>query len=141
MLRPFALTMPAVTVLSRLNGLPTASTHSPTRMESLLPNTTKGRRVSSILSSAMSVLGSEPTNFALYSRLSAIVTLMSVLRSTTWWLVTMYPSGDMMTPEPEDPVSEPPPHTLPPVWIRALILTTAGVETSAASIKSVGEEE
>ena len=34
---PFALTIPAVTVVVRLNGLPTASTHSPTRRESELP--------------------------------------------------------------------------------------------------------
>ena len=37
MLRDFAEIIPAVTVLFRLKGFPTARTHSPTRMLSLFP--------------------------------------------------------------------------------------------------------
>ena len=37
MLRPLALTIPAVTVEVKLSGLPTANTHSPTRTSSEFP--------------------------------------------------------------------------------------------------------
>jgi hypothetical protein len=40
MSRPIAETMPAVTELPRPNGLPTATTHSPTRVWSESPNAT-----------------------------------------------------------------------------------------------------
>ena len=36
--RPLAVTTPTVTVLSRLNGLPTTITQSPTRRRSLSPS-------------------------------------------------------------------------------------------------------
>ena len=58
-LRPFALMMPEVTVKVRLSpsGLPTASTHSPTRAASLLPSGAGVRLSASILRTARSVFG------------------------------------------------------------------------------------
>jgi hypothetical protein len=63
-----ALTMPAVTVLSRPNGEPIAMTHSPTLRRSTLPILTHGSAVASILSSATSVRWSLPMILALSRR-------------------------------------------------------------------------
>ena len=41
--------------------------------------------------------------FASNSRLSGSVTVSSLAPCTTWLLVTMYPSGDTITPEPMPP--------------------------------------
>ncbi len=65
MLRPLALMIPAVTVEARLNGLPTATAHSPTCTLSELANSMKGNPLPSILSKAISVEGSVPTILAL----------------------------------------------------------------------------
>ena len=46
--RPLAETIPAVTVDSKLKGLPTANTHSPTRSASESPKVKKGKFVSLI---------------------------------------------------------------------------------------------
>ena len=64
--------MPAVTVNANASprGFPMASTHSPTRVESELPNPTLGSERASILMTATSVFGSVPTTFAVNSRLS-----------------------------------------------------------------------
>ena len=60
-----AETMPAVTVPPRLNGLPMAITHSPSRNLSLSPNfTALSGLVGVTLSSARSVLVSRPTTVA-----------------------------------------------------------------------------
>ena len=59
--RPIALTIPAVIVKSRPNGLPSASTHSPTRTASSGARSAAGRPSSSILITATSVDGSAPT--------------------------------------------------------------------------------
>ena len=99
--RAFALTMPAVTVELRLNGLPTASTHSPTFRLLLSPMVMAGRSLPSILMSARSVILSVPTMRAENSRLSSSVTVSSSAPSTTWLFVTMYPSVEIITPEPE----------------------------------------
>ena len=65
MSRSRAETMPAVTVPPRPNGLPIASTQSPTRGLSESPNWTAGSGLSVLtFSSAMSVLASRPTTFA-----------------------------------------------------------------------------
>jgi len=85
--RPFALTIPAVTVLSKPNGEPIASTHSPTLSFDGSPNRTAGSPVASILMSAMSVRLSAPITFALNSRLSVNLTVISSAPSTTWALV------------------------------------------------------
>ena len=67
MLRPFADTIPAVTVVSRglrerrNPGLPIASTHSPTAVASLEPIGSTVRSSARSLRSATSVCGSRPT--------------------------------------------------------------------------------
>ena len=98
--RALALMIPAVTVDVRLNGFPMASTHSPTFSASESPMMIAGRSVASILISARSVVASSPMTLALYSRLSLRVTIISSAPSTTWLFVTIYPSSEIMTPEP-----------------------------------------
>ena len=85
--RDLALTMPAVTVLSRPNGEPIAITHSPTLSLETSPRRTVGSPVASILTSATSERLSAPIVLALNSRLSARVTITSSAPSTTWALV------------------------------------------------------
>ena len=63
--RDLALTMPAVTVLSRPNGEPIAITHSPTFSLVESPMRTDGRPVASILTSATSVRLSAPIDLRL----------------------------------------------------------------------------
>src|SRR5699024_12230876 len=58
--RLLALTIPAVTVEVKLNGLPTANTHSPTFNFSESPKGIVGKSVASILIKAISVVGSAP---------------------------------------------------------------------------------
>ena len=89
MLRALALTIPAVTVEVRLNGLPTANTHSPIFSASELPNGITGRFLASIFSNAMSVEGSVPMTVAGNERLSFSVTSTLVDFCTTWLLVIM----------------------------------------------------
>ena len=65
MLRPLALTIPAVTVEVKLSGLPTANTHSPTRTSSEFPKAMAAKGAEgSIFRTAKSVLGSLPTTSA-----------------------------------------------------------------------------
>ena len=88
--RPVALTMPIVTVCPMPNGLPSASTTSPTSILSLSANVIKGRSFASIFSTAISVLGSRPITFAVNCFLSlSRATLISSAPSTTWLLVRM----------------------------------------------------
>ena len=90
MSRPRALTMPAVTEPPSPNGLPIASTQSPTRSASLSPNGTNLSGLSlSTLSSARSTRSSLPTSTALSVVLSCSVTLISSAPSMTWLLVTI----------------------------------------------------
>ncbi len=65
-----ALTIPAVTVFSKPNGEPIATTHSPTRSLLGSPKATFGSALASILSTATSVRRSVPMTLALNSRLS-----------------------------------------------------------------------
>ena len=83
--RPFALMMPEVTVKVRFSpsGLPTASTHSPTRAASLSPSGAGVRLSASILRTARSVPGSVPTTLALNSRRSSSRTVTWSEPSTT----------------------------------------------------------
>ena len=99
-LRDFALTMPAVTVELSWNGLPTARTHSPTCNLSESPNFTMGSFSASIFSKAMSVDASLPMRVASNERLSLSVTSILSAWLITWLLVTMYPSSEMITPDP-----------------------------------------
>ena len=87
--RPTALTMPSVTVWLSWNGLPTASTHSPTFSFDESPHGMTGRPFASIFSSATSVIGSVPTMRPRTWRLSGSTTLICrTLRPTTWLFVT-----------------------------------------------------
>ncbi len=87
MSRDLALTIPAVTVLSRPNGEPMAITHSPTLSLETSPIRTVGRPLASIRTRATSERLSAPMILALNSRLSARVTITSSAPSTTWALV------------------------------------------------------
>ncbi|MNC89824.1 hypothetical protein D3C83_58220 [compost metagenome] len=87
--RPFAETMPAVTLLSKPNGEPIATTHSPTLSLFASPKRTTGRFPASIRITARSVRLSAPITFALYSRLSVSRTVISSALSTTCALVRM----------------------------------------------------
>jgi hypothetical protein len=100
--RPLALMIPCVTVNVRFSpsGLPTASTHSPTRAASLSPNGAGVRPVASTRSTATSVVGSVPTTLATNSRRSSSRTFTSLALSTTCAFVSTYPSAETMKPEP-----------------------------------------
>src|SRR6266699_2294443 len=95
--RPLALTMPAVTVKANASpsGFPMASAHSPTRVESELPNWTVGRPRVSILMTATSVLGSVPTTLAVNSRLSYSFTVTLSAPATTWLFVRIKPPAEV----------------------------------------------
>ena len=98
--RYLALTMPEVTVFSKPYGWPMATTHSPIRVFSGSPTGTTGRSLASIFSTAMSVVLSLPSTFAVNSRLSVSLTVTSSASATTCALVRMTPSGLTMKPEP-----------------------------------------
>jgi len=71
MLRPSALTMPAVTVCSKPSGLPMATAISPRRSSAERPNgrgASEPRDMASMHSTARSVSGSSPTDRASNSR-------------------------------------------------------------------------
>ena len=87
-LRPSALTMPQVTVWPTPNGLPIASTTSPTCSASELPSVMTGSLSSAIFSTARSVSGSVPITLARASRPSLSCTSISSAPSTTWLLVS-----------------------------------------------------
>ncbi len=95
--------MPKVTVEFKPNGFPTARTYSPTwrRLES--PHVTVGSWVPSILTTAISLLGSLPMMRPLNSRLSGSVTVTVLAPAITWLLVSTYPSGVTITPDPCPP--------------------------------------
>ena len=80
---PFAEIMPAVTVDVRLNGFPTARTHSPSFRSSEFPKVKSGRFFTSIFKTARSVVGSVPIISAGYSLLSFKLTFTSLAFSTT----------------------------------------------------------
>ena len=79
----FAETIPAVTVLVRLKGLPTANTHCPTCTLSLFPYSRGVRSSVSIFITARSVEGSVPMIFAINSRLSLRVIVIESASATT----------------------------------------------------------
>ena len=100
--RPSALTMPDVTVWDNPNGFPIATTKSPTRSASESASGNAFKSSGSILSKAISLCSSEPNFFALNSRPSVSLTVISSALSTTWLLVTTYPlSASIITPEPK----------------------------------------
>ena len=97
---PLALTTPALTLFSKPNGEPMASTHSPTRKSCALPNLTTGSPLASIFSTATSVFGSLPSTLARNSRRSVSLTITSCASRTTWALVRITPSSLTMKPDP-----------------------------------------
>src|SRR4030042_4688380 len=163
---PLALTIPAVTVCSSPNGLPTATTQLPTLRSSELPRLRGCRSEEAlILTSDRSVLGSRPMTLPSYSFPLAVFTFVWSASSTTWLLVKTYPSRFMTNPEPTPRCSKlsggfPPrkgpkkspkgfwsPNGLPklrnpkPMFFTFLvtwILTTPGRTFSASSLKFAG---
>ena len=100
--RPTALTMPAVTVDSKPNGLPMATATCPGRTFLELPRRAAGSRsLVSARSTAMSVSGSRPRMRAGTWRPSFSDRSIAVAPSTTWLLVSTRPSGERIVPEPE----------------------------------------
>src|SRR5437016_2576394 len=98
--RPTALMIPIVTVWLRPEGLPMASTYSPTWSLSESAQGMVGRSLASTRMTAMSVFGSVPTTLALSSRLSESRTRISSAFETTWLFVMMCPLGSAITPDP-----------------------------------------
>ena len=92
--------MPAVALLSKPNGAPIASTHSPTLRVRESPIFTMGRFVALILISAMSERVSMPITLAGYSWRSVRRTITSLAPFTTCAFVMIRPSERMMKPEP-----------------------------------------
>ena len=165
MSRSRAEMMPADTDPPRPNGLPIASTQSPTRIASLSPNGTNGSgEAGSTFSTAMSVLGSRPTSSASSDEPSVKLTMISSASSMTWLLVTTKPEGSITKPEPSELTVRGPrwlrskksrnmspkgaPGGIsgisapgsPTVW-RVEMLTTAGDRRSARSAKLDGGED
>ena len=93
LVRASAETMPLVTVWPTANGLPTASTRSPTSSSSESPKVRAGNTSSpfSIFSTARSVRSSRSRMAAWNSRPSASATFTSLAPWMTWLLVTTMP--------------------------------------------------
>src|SRR5258707_939607 len=157
--RPSDETVAAVTGLDRPNGLPTATTQSPTRTCRSSPNSTVGSGLSLlILSSATSVSASLPISLASKLRPSGSLTVILCEFSMTWLLVTTSPPRSMMKPEPAEialrGAGEPPwPYWLkklrngagrssvatgPVTTVSAVMVTTAGLTRSTRSAKLKG---
>src|SRR2546430_7551377 len=90
--------MPAVSALAPPNGWPLAKTKSPGRKLAESPIAAAGRSPASTLIMATSRSGSHPLTSARNARPSGSTTVAK--RWATWALVTMWPSGRQMTPEP-----------------------------------------
>lgn len=129
-----ALTMPLVTVLSRPNGEPIATTSWPTLRSLELPSVAAVRPDwPSALITARSVTGSRPTMSALAvlpSLNDTVTEPPSAAASTTWLLVRMSPSLEMMMPVPL------PPDSSPELSPRTLICTVEGRTLDATASTS-----
>jgi hypothetical protein len=100
MLRPSALTTPAVTVAWKPSGLPIAMTSWPGLSAAESPRSAVGSPVAPRRSTARSVSGSSPTNSAAYCAPSGSVARTAAAPWTTWLLVSAKPSGVKTNPEP-----------------------------------------
>ena len=100
--RATAETIPLVTVCPTPNGLPIASTRSPTSRSSESRSSSDGSRSApgSMRSTARSVRSSARSTVASNSRRSASTTVISSAPRMTWLFVTMMPFSSTMTPEP-----------------------------------------
>ena len=127
--RPRLLTIPWVSVPSRLNGLPMASTGSPTRSEAELPNGAAGSDPAGTSARIMarSFPGSRPAISASAVDPSAKRTSMASAPSITCSLVRIAPSASMMTPDPCPPCGSPSGAT------RAACVTTSTTEGRRSS--------
>ena len=117
------------------------------RTSSLFP---QGRAVSplaSMRSTAMSVAGSLPTSSASKDRLSLRPTSMASAPSMTWWLVTISPASDRMTPLPDPrwmfegpgmPKNWPHPPVVAIVWAVRTWTTASNAASAAALNPSAG---
>ncbi len=116
MSRAVAEMMPAVTLPPRPNGLPIASTQSPTRALAESPHAAAGSGVlASIFSKARSVTASRPMTCACIVVSSDRVTVICSALAITWLLVTISPAGSMMKPEPSEAVRGGPEPPGPPL--------------------------
>src|SRR5438132_227120 len=89
--RPVALMMPIVTVWLSWNGLPTATTYSPTSALAESPQESVGRPPASTFTTAMSVTGSVPTSVPRRRWCPAVALPMRLACSIPRLLVTMAP--------------------------------------------------
>src|SRR4028118_814562 len=117
--RPSPLTIPVLTLMPTLSGLPMAITGSPTPNAPESPSVSGRSKLSgaSTWMTATSVEGSSPTSSAGLLTPLANLTEISSAPSTTCWLVTMCPPSSSTNPEPPPgPVS----------WDVTSTLTTPG---------------
>src|ERR1700690_1604057 len=106
--------LPAVTVPPRPNGLPIASTQSPTLALVDSPQEAAGNGVlASTFSSARSVTVSRPTTCACSTVSSDKVTVIWSALAMTCALVTINPDGSMINPEPNEAARGPTPPGAP----------------------------
>src|SRR5207237_9665347 len=97
--------IPAVTVPPSPNGLPIASTQSPTLALLESPQLAAGSGVlASTLRRARSVTWSRPMTWACSAVSSDSVTVIWSAVAITWLLVTMSPDGSMTKPEPSEAI-------------------------------------
>ena len=83
------------------NGLPIATTKSPTLRSFASANGISERLSASTWTTARSEAASEPMTRASMPRLSSRVIVISAASSMTWWFVRIYPrAASTMTPEP-----------------------------------------
>src|SRR6185437_5688886 len=103
MSRAVAEMIPAVTEPPSPNGLPIASTQSPTRAFDESPQLAAGSGAfGSTLRSARSVIESRPITWACSEVSSDRVTVMPSALAITWLLVTISPDGSTIKPEPSE---------------------------------------
>ena len=100
MLRPRALTTPAVTLPASPRGLPTATTREPTLSRSASPYSGGAGTARSARTIARSESGSRPTTSNVATVPSEKATSPLVASPTTWALVTRWPSLLSTTAEP-----------------------------------------
>ncbi len=122
--RPRALTIPLVTVESRPNGLPTATTTWPTRSLSLSPRGRAVRLLDWMLTTAVSIEVSTPTTVPGVVEPSGSVTVTWLADPTTCPAVRIRPEVSTTKPEPRPSLVE--------IW------TTPG--RSFAAVSAIGSD-
>src|ERR671921_625119 len=137
------LTMPVVTLIPTLSGLPMAMTGSPTPTLPESPSVSGSRTLSgaSTFRTATSVEGSSPTTSAPSLTPLANLTETSSAPPTTCWLVTMCPCSSRTNPEPPlGPLSDEATSTLTtPGPVREYTSRTGAPATSPDALSTGGE--